>query len=382
MPGNRSVVSLNPILDDGAAAEVGSGSGAGGYRKRRVHLPSYIDRPLSVAIPMVSKSRFDRPMSHETLKEGRHDRRAAHRSPGGVTGVSWLCLLLPQIEQTALGDEVLPAAAAIAAGQNANRVLGRNRIAGFLCPSGIADRSTSTIDDITGFGNAYTTHYVGNMGPIGTNPATGLAYAANPSGQGLLACEGILPLHPTVISGNPAEPVGVRIGQVSDGTSKTLMLVETSWRGLETGSYRSWVRGVSWNNDATAVKNVQHARGVVAYNGGSNFNVISMGSNHPGGCTVATTDSSVRFVNQSIDLNRVLLPLASEPVNFGEVLLTPDGSRGNARPQGLAMISEGRYDTQGSWAPYTPAVATVANMAPPTTRLMVLDRMPLKGSPR
>ncbi|MFM8792406.1 MAG: DUF1559 domain-containing protein [Solirubrobacterales bacterium] len=243
-----------------------------------------------------------------------HDTRMAfpaHRSPGGATGVSWLCLVRPQLEQAALADEVLPAAAAMTAGQNANRVLGKNRIASFVCPSAIADRSSSTIDDITGFGNAYTTHYVGNMGPIGTNPATGSAYSANPSGQGLLACEGILPLHPSVISSNPTEPVGVRMSQVTDGTSKTLMLFEASWRGLETASYRSWVRGISWSNDATAAKNVQHAMGVVAYNGGSNFNVISMGSNHPGGCVFAMADSSTRFLAQAIDLNRVLLLLAS-----------------------------------------------------------------------
>src|SRR5258708_5795846 len=56
-------------------------------------------------------------------------------SPAGNTGVSWQCMVLPYIEQTNLATQVLPAAASYASGQNANRVLGRYRIAGFYCPS-------------------------------------------------------------------------------------------------------------------------------------------------------------------------------------------------------------------------------------------------------
>ena len=61
-----------------------------------------------------------------------------------------------------------------------------------------------------------------------------------------------------------------------------------------------------------------HAMATVKYNGGGNYNDISMGSNHSGGCNVAFGDASVRFLQESIDLNRVLLPLASR--NGGEVV--------------------------------------------------------------
>jgi prepilin-type N-terminal cleavage/methylation domain-containing protein len=233
-------------------------------------------------------------------------------SPSGNTGVSWLALILPYIEQKSLADLVQPAQAAYTSGQNANRVLGRYRIPGLYCPSYIEQRSSSTIDDITGFGNAYTTHYVGNMGPISTS-STGSGYAYNPSTQGLLACDGILPLHPTVISGNPPNPEGVRMSMVTDGTSNTLMVFEVSWKGLELspGSFRAWIRGISWNGDSTGAKNVQNAMNTVRYNGGSNYNSVSMGSNHPGGCNAGLTDGSFRFLSKNIDLNLVLLPLAS-----------------------------------------------------------------------
>ncbi len=245
-----------------------------------------------------------------------------HVSPSGNTGVSWITLILPAIEQHALFSQLLPSAASYAAGQNANRVMGQYKLATLICPSAIESRSSSTIDDITGFGNAYTTHYVGNMGPIGTNPVSGTAYSANTPGgsQGPLACDGVLPLHPYVVSANPANPIGVKFAEITDGTSNTLMLLETSWKGLELspGSYRSWVRGAGWSNDSTAAKNVQNAMNVVRYNGGGNYNSISMGSNHPGGCMVSLADASVRFLSKTTDLNRVMLPLASR--NGGEVL--------------------------------------------------------------
>src|SRR5687768_7418623 len=96
--------------------------------------------------------------------------------------VGWNALILPYIEQQALGEKVLPTAPSYTGAQNANRVMGQFKIPVFLCPSYIVDRSGSTIDNITGFGNAYTIHYVGNMGPIGTIPGTTTQYNVNGPG--------------------------------------------------------------------------------------------------------------------------------------------------------------------------------------------------------
>src|SRR3954453_5891753 len=239
-------------------------------------------------------------------------------SPNAQTGVSWLCLVLPYLEQKAIADLVQPGQPSYQAGQNANRVLGRYKVPTFYCPSFIETHSSSTIDDITGFGIAYTTHYVGNMGPVSTS-STGGGYAIIPGGaQGALACEGIFPLSPTVVTANPINPEGGRLSMVTDGTSNTLMTFEVALKGLEAtpgsvvpGSFRSWVRGVTWLSDSTGAKNVQNAMNTVRYNGGGNYNSISLGSNHPSGCNAGITDGSVRFVNRNIELNNVLLPLAS-----------------------------------------------------------------------
>ncbi len=257
-----------------------------------------------------------------------HDAKGSfpgHSSPGGEIGVSWLCMLLPQIEQSTLFGDVDVSAPAFAAGQNSNRKLGRHRIGTFLCPSYQSDRSVSTVDDITGFGNAYTTHYVGNGGPIGTNVATGAPYPSiASSGDSPFACDGVLPFVPRPVTANPSKPIGVKIRQIADGTTKTLMVVEAAWPGLElpapgasSGTLRSWVRGAGWNNSGTALKNVRYAMKAVRYTG-DDFNDTSMGSSHPGITVVGFADGHVQPLFESVDIASVLLPLASR--GGGEVV--------------------------------------------------------------
>jgi len=250
-----------------------------------------------------------------------HDSRntfPVHRRPANVnhTGVSWLALILPYIEEPQLYDQLDPAAAAFDGGQTPTRQLGGNRIDTFYCPSFAEVRSSADIDNVVIAGvaqRAYCTHYVANAGPIGTNPLTRRPYEQNPSIQGFNACEGIMPIAPAPRSTPPTTPLPVRLKDVTDGTSKTIMAFEMAWSGLEQqpGAFRSWVRGIRWRNDATAAKNIRNAMGTVRYNGGNNWNNVSMGSNHQGGCNIAHADASVRYVSESVDLNNILLPMAS-----------------------------------------------------------------------
>jgi len=51
-----------------------------------------------------------------------------------------------------------------------------------------------------------------------------------------------------------------------------------------------------------------------------------------------------------------------EPVVAGEVLFTPDGTKKNAGPQGVAAIRDGRFDTSGSRAPGIAGGATIVRV--------------------
>jgi prepilin-type processing-associated H-X9-DG protein len=91
------------------------------------------------------------------------------------------------------------------------------------------------------------------------------------------------------------------------------MVCEMAWSGM-TAALRSWVRGVAIGQDAVSSKNIRHQIRVQGYAGSSDqqsFNSVSIGSEHPGGCTVSFADGSTRFLAESVDLNGVLLPMAS-----------------------------------------------------------------------
>jgi hypothetical protein len=67
------------------------------------------------------------------------------------------------------------------------------------------------------------------------------------------------------------------------------------------------------------------------------------------------------------------ITFAGEPVPYGEVLFTPDASKGNSGPQGIAIIKNGRYDTAGSRAPGIaggPTVVRVTALRDPSGKLL------------
>jgi prepilin-type processing-associated H-X9-DG protein len=111
---------------------------------------------------------------------------------------------------------------------------------------------------------------------------------------------------------------GVKLVEISDGTSNTFLCGERSMNETTVNSYRSWIRGNF--GGCGACKNVATPLNSTVYNGSTNFNDISFGSNHTGGANFAMCDGSVRFVQQSIDM---YVYLATASRGWGEVATLP-----------------------------------------------------------
>lgn len=68
-----------------------------------------------------------------------------------------------------------------------------------------------------------------------------------------------------------------------------------------------------------------------------------------------------------------------KPVPFGDVLFTPDGSKGNSGPQGIAHIRDGKYDTgalDGKGVGGGPTVVRVTGLTGPNGKLICEFEMP------
>jgi prepilin-type N-terminal cleavage/methylation domain-containing protein/prepilin-type processing-associated H-X9-DG protein len=216
-------------------------------------------------------------------------------------GTSWLVLILPQIEQDNLYrqyDQSQPYSAAV------NLAVGGVKIATYQCPSGSTAASGNGSEVSNGVANP-STHYYGVMGPTGTATVNGTTYTynvASAGSNGAYSNDGVL------ITTTASTYLKVRLNDITDGTSNTFMVGERSITensstcgATVNNAYRTWIRGQSGGSGAA--KNATTPINSTCYNGSSNFNDISFGSNHTQGANFGMGDGSVRFINQSIDIN-------------------------------------------------------------------------------
>jgi prepilin-type N-terminal cleavage/methylation domain-containing protein/prepilin-type processing-associated H-X9-DG protein len=236
-----------------------------------------------------------------------------------IAGTSWLVFILPQVEQGALYSKYNFAQAYTSTN---NRRVANFKVPIYYCPSGATLQSGNGSETADGKRNE-TTHYYGLMGPsTRKDPSTlvvaGKTYSyrvGSPTSNSAYACNGSLCQYrdsPGSITTNYI----VRLTDLSDGTSNTLVVGEMSMNipGGKSNGYRAWTRGNSGGSGAT--KNVTYAMNSTFYNGSNNFNDLSMGSNHTGGCNFLQGDGSVRFLRQSIDLT---MYKASVSIHDGEL---------------------------------------------------------------
>lgn len=237
-----------------------------------------------------------------------HDTFLKFPPAGWATGnkLPWITSILPFIEQKPLYDKVNFEASSTAAGDptyGQNTLIASEPISTLLCPSCNQLQTSSTHPSelytkpgtTTAVAN-YTTHYYGVLGPRGTipqfggtvpNPAPTYRYEG-PSGHGDFSMEGVMGRNRCY-----------NFRDITDGTSNTFLLGELSWNKSKV--FRTFVRGVLDNTSGSA-KNVVDGINVTPF-GSTNFNSVSFGSEHPGGCHFAMADASVRFVSETVDMD-------------------------------------------------------------------------------
>ena len=213
--------------------------------------------------------------------------------------LSFHVFILPYIDQTPLYDKFDQTQHYDAA---VNLALGLVLPPAYQCPIS-QQRFTEygTPEWVGGTEITYTTHYYGVAGPIGTNPATGVAYNMLVTNQGNEATQGVLGMgsHVTLTS-------------ITDGTSNTLMVGEQTWDLAN--YYRIWTRGTyndDGDRDTTCCRNVANALNSTPYNGADNANNVSFGSEHSGGgANFVLADGTVRRVSANVSMG-VFFSLAS-----------------------------------------------------------------------
>ncbi len=225
-----------------------------------------------------------------------------------IAGTGWTVYILPQIEQNAVYQLYN---FSLAYNNAANLAVGNIKINTYQCPSGSPLLSGNGSEVANGQTNN-STHYYGVMGPAGpTNPTintlNGTPYSytvGSANTNGAWSAHGMLS-HFQHTTGSVSTNRIVRLTDVTDGTSNTLMVGEISIQIPSTtpvtiNHYRSWIRG---NNGGSGItKCVTNPINSTFYNGSTNFNEISFSSNHTNGCNFLNGDGSTRYLPQTIDL--------------------------------------------------------------------------------
>jgi prepilin-type processing-associated H-X9-DG protein len=174
----------------------------------------------------------------------------------------------------------------------------------FRCPSDTGPREAFAVLDQAGAPHA-------SAAVLGRSSYVGNAGHAEPWGEPLASWEG-------VANGPLYRNSGLRIGQISDGTSKTVFIGEhlsrlsqKAWAGTVPGAWSQptaqFAAQAGTTADAAATLLLVHSGptpsepGVIHPPNDEHAHVCQMYSDHPNGCNVMTCDGSARFITNSID---------------------------------------------------------------------------------
>lgn len=244
----------------------------------------------------------------------------------------WAVFLLPYQEQGTLYDVLKPesrklSTVYVSSPAPQDRAALETPISTYRCPSDTAP-TLNTLNQAARFGAGFfpvaSANYVGNCGEMGWNnrntddprviPNYSPKYSHDPGGMLFGTADRKAPVNGSIPGSGPGRgPDGVRLKDVSDGTSKTWMIGERS----SVNFAAVWLG----TGDASGVSPHQGARTIGRVNNtGFSFNIDWMllsppnaenngkifSSRHPGGLNMLLVDGAVRWVEDAVDGNAIV----------------------------------------------------------------------------
>lgn len=225
---------------------------------------------------------------------------------GGTNGPPWSVLILPYLEQSDRYNTLelngrfngFAGFPSEPEGTTANHAAFLQQNAAYQCPS-----------DPNSKPGANNSNYFGVMGAeFGQNPPALKPDKCQSQSERIFFTEGILFVDSKI-----------RLGQITDGASKTYLVGETKYM-LRRGGWSEPDAHFGWASSVRAVEKAGEVAGVLVaarfqinstLGDGSKIDTAfsnqcpqanTMGSFHPGGCHVALADGSVRLISDSVTL--------------------------------------------------------------------------------
>jgi prepilin-type N-terminal cleavage/methylation domain-containing protein len=251
--------------------------------------------------------------------------------------LSWICTVLPFIEQGPLHDRIYtnyngtPQGGAFNTTYNLNNspaYIRETVIPSLICPSN--DQDPVRVNQISGYHylggvRAAGTDYVGNMGHVWAgwkdcSPVPDFTVNA-PVMQPTIFVRGQNPGTPWVdggwnqdqrnINGVFRHHGSVKLAAITDGTANTVLVFEDMhWNGWTAAPsttiphQRSPTDDSAWMSPLAAINSIRNPmnnKNPAWNNGYNDRRCHGWSSNHPGGAQAALCDGSVRFVPQTVD---------------------------------------------------------------------------------
>jgi prepilin-type N-terminal cleavage/methylation domain-containing protein/prepilin-type processing-associated H-X9-DG protein len=221
--------------------------------------------------------------------------------------LSWHVSILPYIEQQALFDKFLFLSNGTWSGTGKEF---NTRMNALLCPSCAVINEVRFGTPNTLEPTRFTTHYYGNMGPVGVNPVNNIQYLNDPNYGSTKNCTNQW----GGISKQGVFEVNVcRVFRdITDGLSNTFAVGEISWNKKPDNTlptYRTWQRGAISSGECWSAPSKSVALPINTRDD-TLFNRRPFGSEHPGGANFGYCDGSVTFVSETVDFT-ILLSTAS-----------------------------------------------------------------------